>query len=270
LELEKIKQRDKWACRNCGNRFYLDVFRFANEDTEDSFITLCPDCIGWAGRNYEEAVKLFKSLVTRNKVVLLGDIHGNFSKLDEILTEEDPFNFFICVGDVAVLNDMGLVTTHAIIDKWGDKGYFVYGTHDEVECFTPLTLSQEINGLHISGLNGILKSRNFIKDTARNISFREIMYLSHLHNVDILVTHQPPTGVFNGIGEPVLEELLNYLVPRIYVFGHVHTYRLKFHLNTFMISLPIITKGHAVAYFQGRELRNLEIILKKGKRFIRV
>ena len=96
------------------------------------------------------------------------------------------------------------------------------------------------------------------------------MYLSHLSDVDILVTHQPPTGVFNGMGEPVLEELINYLVPRIYVFGHIHRYKTKFHLNTFMISLPLVTKGHAVAYFQGNELRNLEIVLKKGKKFIRV
>jgi len=247
----------------------VDVYQFGSDLTDDSFITLCPDCIDWASFNKDDAIKLFKRLITNNKIVLVGDCHGNFEKLNQVLESEYPFNFFISVGDVADFKDL---ISHDItsISRWKSMGYCVHGNHDEVECFNRLELIQELHGIRIASLNGILKSRNFIKDSYKNISFREILYLSHLSDIDILVTHQPPTGVFNRIGEPALEELLNYLVPKLHIFGHVHRFKLKFHLNTFMISLPIITRGYAVAYFQGRDLRNLELIFKKGKRFIKV
>lgn len=199
---------------------------------------------------------------------MVGDCHGNFEKLDAVLTAEEPFDFFISVGDVGSLSD---VTPQNIqlIDK-RQNGYFVRGNHDNVEFFNPLEIVQDINGLQIAALNGLLKTRTFLKEQVNNISFREVIYLSHLKGIDILVTHQPPTGLFNSAGEAVLEEMLNYLVPKIYICGHVHKYKLKFHLQTFVISLPMIHKGYAVAYFQGNDLRDLEIILKKGKKFIRV
>jgi len=217
----------------------------------------------------DEAREVCKRAQRLNKVVLIGDCHGHLERLDRVLSQEEPFNFFLSVGDV--ISRAELTTDKRIIlDRWKGKGYFVHGNHDDFEVFNPLGLTNEINGLQISGLDGTLRARNFAKDTPNNISFREILYLSHLSNIDILVTHQPPTGIFGGMGEPVLEELLNYLVPKIYIFGHLHKQKVKFHLNTFMISLPMIDNGHAAAYFQGRDLRNLEIILKKGKKFIRV
>lgn len=270
MDLEKIKQRDRWACKKCGHRFDgIEVLHFGDYDIDDNYITLCKPCFDWAFANPKEAISLFRKSLLKNKIVLVGDCHGHLDRLNQILSAEEPFDCFISVGDVATLKDLSPNNVD-IVNRWKHKGYQVYGNHDEAECFTHLALSQHTNGVHIAGLGGILKSRNFIKDTPNNISFREILYLSHLHDVDILVTHQSPTGVFKDIGEPVLEELLNYLVPRIYIFGHVHRFKLKFHLNTFVISLPLITRGYVVAHFQGRDLRNLEMILKKGKKFIRV
>lgn len=264
----RIKQRDKWSCRRCGHKFdELNVFRFGQNESDDDYITLCNSCLKWALDNTKEAETVFSKLLRKNKIVLIGDCHGHFSRLNSILTNEEPFDFFVSVGDVT---DYLSPSDIAIVDKWKDKGYYVRGNHDNVECFNNLELTQEINGINISGLNGMLKSRTFIKDTSNNISFREVLYLSHLRDIDILVTHQSPTSVFDNIGEPVLEELLNYLVPKIYVFGHVHRFKLKFHLNTFVISLPLITRGHAVAYFVGRNLTNLEIVLKRGRKFIRI
>lgn len=268
---ERIKQRDRWTCKRCGKRFEnLVIWQFIlSSDKDDNFITFCKTCLEWASNNIKKAKELSIRLLRRNKIVLIGDCHGRFDRLDKILAEEEPFDFFISVGDVGTLADV-TPNNLGIFDKWKTRGYFVYGNHDDVQFFNRIRLNQEINGLHIAGLNGMLRTRNFIKDTPNNVSFREVLYLSHLNDVDILVTHQPPTGVFKGMGEPVLEELLNYLVPKIYIFGHIHHYKLKFHLNTFIISLPLITRGHAVAYFQGKELKNLEIVLKKGKKFIRV
>ncbi len=265
----RIKQRDRWTCKICGNKFVdLVACPFKIPITgDDCYITLCEGCVKEQLDN-PDCMELCGSLVRRNKVVLLGDCHGGFDKLDAVLSNEEPFDFFISVGDVGTLRN---VTPHnmEVIDRW-QNGYFIRGNHDDVDFFTPIGLSQEINGLHVAGLNGILRSRTFIKDQPNNVSFREVLYLSHLKDVDILVTHQPPTGLINGMGESVLEELLNYLVPKIYISGHVHQYKLKFYLQTFVMSLPMVDQGYVVAHFQGKDLRNIEVVLRKGKRFIRV
>jgi len=268
----KIKQRDRWTCRLCGAKFIdLQTARYGNDNDDiNSWITLCSGCLKKLFEMPPEDAKAICAKAQRQvKVVLIGDCHGDFVGLDEALTAEAPFDFFLSVGDVGTLHDV-TPDNIQLIDKWGDKGHFVFGNHDNCWFFKQLELHQEICGLNVASLNGMLKSRTFLKETPNNISFREVMYLSHLKNIDILVTHQPPTGLFSDAGEPVLGELLNYLVPKIYISGHIHQYKLKFHLQTFVISLPMIHKGHVVAYFQGNDLRNIEIVLKKGKKVIRV
>lgn len=270
MNLDSIKQRDRWSCKKCGHKYNdLEVLRFCEGDAEGDYITLCKPCLMWSFDNKDEAVEIFKRALFKNKVVFVGDCHGHFDKLDQILTAEEPFNFFISVGDFATADELSPANIE-IIGKWRDRGYFVAGNHDDVQCLEPLALHHEVGGLIVCGLNGMIRNKTFLKETPSNISFSEVLYLSHLSDVDILVSHQAPTGVFNNMGEPVLEELLNYLVPKIYIFGHTHKFKFKFHLNTFMISLPMLTSGHAVAYFQGRDLRNLELIFRRGKKFIRV
>jgi predicted phosphodiesterase len=270
MDQDKILKRDKWTCRRCGAKFVdLSVVNFDKLEDASSYITLCSQCNKWSLDYPLDSFVLFKNLNRENKIVLVGDIHGQFDKLDEVLTAEAPFDFFVTVGDVGVLEDAGNPNNIAIIDKWSN-GYYIKGNHDTAQFFEQLHLTQEINGLHVCGLNGVLKSDNFANDKLNNISFKEIMYLSHLKDVDLLVTHQPPTGVINGYGEPIFEELLMYVMPKIYIFGHLHTYGIKFYGKTFCISLPLVGKGYAVAYFRGKDLTNLEVILKKGKRIIRV
>ncbi len=266
----EIKTRDRWTCRLCGAKFIdLVVTQYGREEDE-SYITVCKTCLDKLFKMPAgEAQALCHKLQRENKVVFIGDCHGDFEKLDAVLTEESPFDFFISVGDVGTLHDVTPQNIN-IVDKWGRNGYFIFGNHDNCWFFNQLGLNQEINGLNVASLNGMLKSRTFLKDQPNNISFREVLYLSRLKDVDILVTHQPPTGLYDDVGEPVLEELLNYLVPKIYVSGHIHDYKLKFHLQTFVINLPMVHKGHVVAYFQGNDLRNIEIVLRKGKKVIRV
>ena len=198
------------------------------------------------------------------KIILIGDCHGKAKELTSVLKNEEPFNFFLSVGDVACSKDS--------VSSWYDRGFMVLGNHDSFidPPFRLLTIDQNIDGLHICGLNGMLKTRTFLKDTPNNISFREILYASHLKDLQFLVTHQPPTGLYNWAGEAVLSELVNYTVPRIYISGHIHKYRLNFYLNTFILSLPPIHKGYGIAYFENKELKNLEMVFRKGKKVIRI
>jgi len=272
--VEEIKKRDRWACKLCGNRFIdLYVYDFEQDvaffgsqtvsinPTEDNCVTLCVSCIK---KVTQVDHKNFKKSLIKNKIILIGDIHNKINYLDQVLTQEGPFNCFITTGDIKFDADK------KIIKKWYDHGYQVMGDDDIVPTFRELKLDSEINGLRIAGLSGMIRSRTFIKDTQKNISFREILYLSHQADVDILVSHQSPSGIINNFGEQGLQELLNYLVPKIYISGHLHKYKTKFHLSTFCISLPMVNYGYVVAYFLGKELRNLEVILKKGKKVIRV
>jgi len=268
MDIEEIKKRDRWACKKCGNRFItLYVFDFEkksvmfSDSNENNCVSLCHPCY----ENISEIdLEQFKRSIIKNKIILIGDIHNKINNLDQVLTQEGPFNFFITTGDIKFDGDK------KIIKKWYGHGYQVMGDDDIVPTFRELKLDSEINGLRIAGLSGMIRSRTFIKDTQKNISFREILYLSHLADVDILVSHQSPSGIINNFGEQSLQELLNYLVPKIYISGHLHKYKTKFHLSTFCISLPMINHGYMVAYFLGKELRNLEVILKRGKKVIRV
>lgn len=271
MDIEQVKHRDRWGCRFCGEKFAeLTVFKYGNDDTNDSYMTTCYGCLNYlSSLPLADAYKVCSRLQRKNKIVLIGDIHGSFDVLNDVLEKESPFDFFLSVGDIGKLSDV-TPQNISIIDRWKDSGNFIFGNHDDCLFFNQLELVQEINGIKIVSLNGMLKSRTFLKEQVNNISFREIMYLSRLKDVDILVTHQPPTGLFKGVGEYVLGDLLTYLVPKIYISGHLHRYKIRFYLQTFVMSLPLITRGYAVAYFQGKDLRNIEVILKKGKKIIRV
>lgn len=266
----RIEERDRHTCKMCGNRFVgLNVYQFFNDESsveDDNFITLCKSC----SMNPDMGSKQYKKAVRRNKIILVGDCHGNFLDLDKALEAEEPYDFFLSVGDLGKVTEYGLNALSVGRTRFV-KGYAIKGNHDDdADMIANLSLVQNIRGLNVAALNGMLKSRTFLKDMPNNISFKEVMYLSQVKNIDILVTHQPPTGLHDRIGEVALRELLTYTTPKIYISGHVHKYKMQFFGRSFVFSLPMITKGYAVAYFQGSDLRNIEVVLKKGKKVIRV
>jgi Icc-related predicted phosphoesterase len=199
------------------------------------------------------------------KVILVGDCHGLFTKLDEVLEHEQPFDFFVSTGDVATFNQV----THMalpIIKKWENKGFAILGNHDMYQFFSPLLPAQRIDGISVAALNGMIKNRTFLRDEAS-----EVIRLSHLQNIDILVTHQSPSILFqNGAGEKILNELLAWMKPRIYISGHMHEYRTRCVGNTFVFSLPMINKGYVVAEFENKSLRNITAVLRDERKEIRI
>jgi predicted phosphodiesterase len=269
MDKNKVYSRDKWTCFVCQHKYdNLSIVKWGNGDSEDDYITLCNSCSeSWNSIKDSTIPKIEKHL-KKLKIVLIGDIHGNFSRLDEILTKEYPFDYFISVGDVGTTED-ATPSNISICSKWISKSLYIEGNHDTVKFFKQLESVQDVGGLTVAGLNGIIKSKTFARDT-KDINFREVLYLSHIKDIDILVTHQTPTMMFNGMGEPILDDLLSYTVPTLYIMGHIHKYRLRFYLKTFCLSLPIIDRGYAVSYWIGKSLSNFEVVINKGKREIRV
>ena len=61
MNLEKIKQRDRWTCRRCGHKFSdLVVLRFGVGYEELDYITVCTSCFEWTLSHISEANELFK------------------------------------------------------------------------------------------------------------------------------------------------------------------------------------------------------------------
>src|SRR3989304_6932010 len=125
----RVKQRDRWSCKLCGKKFVeLTLYQFREGNDDDCFVSLCSDCTKIVKYFPNDYALTFTKMLQRIKVVLVGDCHGRFDRLDEVLTAEEPFDFFISVGDVGTLDD---VTPENIryIDKRGGKGFFVKGNH---------------------------------------------------------------------------------------------------------------------------------------------
>jgi predicted phosphodiesterase len=201
------------------------------------------------------------------KVILLGDCHGQFKKLDDILTQESPFDFFLTTGDVGSISDVTPENIQ-IVDKW-KCGYSIMGNHDQwdgkdIVFFSPLGSLQSICGVAVAAFNGMIKTRT----VARN--FASLVEMTHLKNVDILVTHQPPPGLFDNMGESVLGAVLQYVKPKIYISGHIHRYKSVYIDGTFLFSLPLVFNGYVVVYFNEHTLKNIEVTYKKGKRVIKI
>ncbi len=239
MNTTEIKKRDKWRCKSCGAKFIVDAVQFDGDcKDKNNWITLCLACVDkFTAANSQkftlEAIEICRKALKINKIILVGDIHGKFEDLDKALSTEYPFDFFLSVGDVGSLKDVSPANI-GIIDKWGKHGWYIKGNHDDCSFFHGLGLHQELNGIQVAALNGMIRSKRFVNG-AGCITFGEVLYLSHQKDVDILVTHQAPSMMFKGNGEIILTELLNYMTPKIYIFGHTHKNKLKFYLRTFCI-----------------------------------
>lgn len=199
------------------------------------------------------------------KIILCGDVHNSFRALDKALTNEEPFDFFLSVGDVCSLKK----TTRedlVIIDKWKSRGFAIAGNHDtNIEPFPRLDIIQNISGLKVAGLSGMYNSKFLLEEDIKYWNMRELLFLSHQRDIDIFVSHVPFYGL-DDQGNKALTEVINYSAPNLFCSGHLHSYKFKFYNNTVCISLPLINKGYAVAYFEGKRLTNIEVILREKER----
>jgi predicted phosphodiesterase len=189
---------------------------------------------------------------------LLGDIHGNFSALDEIITRQPEVPFWLCVGDVA--SRAGEYPTPAA------PVYFIKGNNENFDAIAARDLPDSliylpngersvIDGLIVAGVGGTFAPTWYdtpaaalphpakrttrateLADKRRHFVREEVEAASRLTGVDVLLTHEAPSPFWidlpssaapgkrwrRDVGKTAITALADAIRPRLHAFGHHH------------------------------------------------
>jgi hypothetical protein len=187
---------------------------------------------------------------------VVGDIHGNFTALERVLTRHPEVPFWLCVGDVASAS--GTYPAPAAPLYWikGNNESF-----DRIEAFragtTPIPNLHYIpNGtvvkvgpITVAGVGGTFAPTWYEtpaaalpakpKDDKRRHFVREEIEACKRHRrADVLLTHEAPKPFWidlpssttpsrrwrRDVGKAPIAELADALRPRLHCFGHHHVH----------------------------------------------
>ena len=180
------------------------------------------------------------------KAVAVGDLHGHWSPLWEVLERERPDLLLSC-GD------------------WGDPGYVlkedfdritartylltVFGNHDDLELLhrlrnrdgSPVLLGRgevrEVLGLRIAGIGGIWAKSHRKPWYITDEEVAEIADSLKGKGVDILITHGCPAGLADLTptgrhgGQRCFLQAFKLISPKVHLCGHLHRKGLR-HLKS--------------------------------------
>jgi len=211
----------------------------------------------------------------------LGDIHGEFATVHEIMARHADISVWVCVGDVAS-NDGEYFEPHAPV-------YFIKGNNEDFDVLaaavdgrTPAPNLHYLKngGPHVVGpwrvaaLGGTFapswyntsasalppskgrkasgasiklgkarddKRRHFVRD--------EVLACKALSNIDLFMTHEAPRPFYPAgrridAGKTVLNDVLAALRPRLHLFGHHHEFTDTVRQGVRSIGLDIVTKSY--------------------------
>lgn len=182
------------------------------------------------------------------KICVIGDIHGSFSKLNEIL-EETESDLYIQVGDLA---QMDFNKSYYSVDK---PVYFIPGNHERQDIVssyhkTGVNVIPEIeknlfmipfghyfnfDGVIIGGLGGNFSPKRYQwnrkklqYNRRKHFTISDVLKLTNI-DLDILVTHEAPKPFkyypgMNDLGCQVVNDLIESTNPKYHFFGHHHKY----------------------------------------------
>lgn len=201
------------------------------------------------------------------KIIVIGDIHGEFPKLDKIL-DSTSADLYLQVGDMAgsLLN-----LEYPDISK---PVYFIAGNHEREDTLEPyndtpidkifeikknlwyIPLGHHFNykGINIGGLGGNysptrynLKRCDLSGKRRRHYTQYDVDKLLKLDSLDILLTHEAPSPHLvkylieyeEDIGRYEITDIINNLNPKYHFYGHHHHYRLNKIGRTLSFCVPI-------------------------------
>ena len=203
------------------------------------------------------------------KVIVIGDIHGDYPKLDNILNKTNA-DLYLQVGDLAGSKNF---------EEWyyepkSKPLLFIAGNHEawdilepyndtplnqiiEIEqnlWYLPLGHYYDYKGLRIGGLGGNhAPSRyNYTRDRLggdrrRHYTIHDVEKLKKAEHLDILLTHEAPHPFFRNpfipgsenMGKKEITNLVHLLKPRYHFFGHHHVSRKQMIDDTVCACVPI-------------------------------
>jgi len=211
----------------------------------------------------------------------LGDIHGEFDTVGEIMTRHADVPLWVCVGDVAS-NDGGYfappsplywikgnnedfdVIASAIAGKapastlhyLPNGGPYVVGpwrvaalggTFAPSWYNTPAAALPPSRGRKIAG--AALKLGKSRDDKRRHFVRDEVIACKALAHIDLFLTHEAqrpfyPAGRRIDAGKTVLNDVLAAMKPRMHLFGHHHEFTDSVRQNVRSIGLDVVTKSY--------------------------
>jgi uncharacterized protein len=211
----------------------------------------------------------------------LGDIHGSFDTVQDIMTRHPDVPLWVQVGDVAsndgeyfspicplywikgnnedfdviaaaiaghppapnlhYLPNGGVYT----VGRW--RVAALGGTFAPSWYHSPVTSLPPSRGRRLSNTSVKLgKSRD---DKRRHFVREEVLACKTLVGVDVFLTHEAPRPFHPGgkridTGKTVINEVLTAMRPRLHLFGHHHEFTDSVRQNVRSIGLDLVTKSY--------------------------
>jgi hypothetical protein len=211
----------------------------------------------------------------------LGDIHGEFDIVQQIMTRHPDVPLWVQVGDVA--SNLGEYFTPVA------PLYWIKGNNEDFDVIAAAiagrppapTLHYLPNGgphrvgpWRVAALGGTfapswynsppsslppsrgkklsaasLKLGKSRDDKRRHFVREEVAACKALTNIDVLLTHEAPRPFYPAgrrldAGKTVLNDVLASMRPRLHLFGHHHEFTDSIRQNVRSIGLDIVTKSY--------------------------
>jgi predicted phosphodiesterase len=177
-------------------------------------------------------------LAAGNHVVLLGDVHGQWNRVQPILDREFPEGngTALAVGDLVDYPPL----------ENGHRIHFIPGNHEKFGLleearsggsplpsnYRPLFAGElrRVGGLSVAGLPGVHSPYFFDRDDGpmKYFTRKDFDALAALQwPVDVLLLHDAPFGVGfkkggKDVGDPLLTDVIRAVKPALVFFGHHH------------------------------------------------
>jgi Icc-related predicted phosphoesterase len=230
-------------------------------------------------------------------ITFISDTHGKHKQITSDLTGGDVI---ICSGDISSMGHeheiREFLSWFSRLSSYTNK-IFIAGNHDwgfqdNVEKVKKI-LSEYPNVIYLQDDLHLLgedddnyedrvkiwgspwqpEFYNWAFNLPRNSPEMWSKWLLIPENTDILITHGPPSGILDQVdgrwdklGCEMLMERVNYLKPKIHVFGHIHSgYGYRFHNNTHFINAAVLGENYTyrnkpVSVIWDNETNNIEFI----------
>jgi hypothetical protein len=211
----------------------------------------------------------------------LGDIHGAFETVQQIVKRHAEVPLWVCVGDVAS-NDGEYFSPEAPI-------YFIKGNNEDFDLIAAAMHGQPLapmlfylpnGGPHVVGpwrvaaLGGTfapswyntpaaalppskgrkasapsLKLGKSRDDKRRHFVRDEVIACKALSKIDLFLTHEAPRPFYPvgrriDAGKTVLNDVLAAMKPRLHLFGHHHEFTDSVRQGVRSIGLDVVTKSY--------------------------
>ena len=206
------------------------------------------------------------------RILIVSDIHSNFSMLEKVLLRESADVLAVC-GDVTDFSRDDVKRFLSTIEKFSGVCLVVHGNCDYEDAFSPIDSeriryihgeSVEVEGIMFHGLGGSTRTPFSTPSEYEERYYRRLIEGFEYGEVNILISHSPPFGILdrthsgvNAGSKAVREELERFDA----VFcGHIHEARgVEFVGNTTVVNPGALAMGEYGMSNLGREVRLMRL-----------